>query len=49
MALRTDINALLRKAKPPKPNLTREERRGLTQLKRDKDKVVLTANKGWAW
>ena len=29
MALRTDINALLRKAKVPKPNLTNEERRGL--------------------
>ena len=39
---------MLRKAKAPKPNLTREERRGSTQLKRDKDKVVLTANKGVA-
>ena len=45
MALRTDINALLRKAKIPKPNLTKEERIGLTQLKKDKDRVVLTADK----
>ena len=30
MALRTDINALLRKAKIPKSNLTKEERIGLT-------------------
>ena len=48
MELRTDINALLKKAKTPKPNLTTEERRGLTQLKRDKDKEVLTADKGVA-
>ena len=46
MAPRTDINALLRKAKVPKPNLTKEERRGLTQLKKDKDRVVLIADKG---
>ena len=49
MALRTDINALLRKAKVPKPNLTKEERRGLTQLKKDKDKVVLIVERGWPW
>ena len=45
MALRTDINALLRKAKIPKSNLTKEERIGLTQLKKDQDRVVLTADK----
>ena len=48
MALRTDINASLRKAKAPKPNLTKEERRGLAQLKKDKDRVVLIADKGVA-
>ena len=48
MALRTDINALLRKAKIPKPNLTKEERIGLAQLKKDKDRVVLIADKGVA-
>ena len=48
MALRTDINALLRKAKVPKPNFTKEERRGLTQLKKEKDRVVLIVDKGVA-
>ena len=48
MELRADINALLRKARAPKPNLTKEERIGLLQLKKDKDKVVLTADKGVA-
>ena len=45
MELRADVNALLRRAKAPKPNITREERKGLVQLKKDKDKVVLTADK----
>ena len=48
MELRADIKTLLRRAKAPKPNITREERKGLAQLKRDKDKVVLTADKGVA-
>ena len=48
MELRADINSLLRKAKTPKPNLSKEERKGLSQLKKDKDKVVLTADKGMA-
>ena len=48
MELRADVNALLRRAKAPKPNITREERKGLAQLKKDKDKVVLTADKGVA-
>ena len=48
MALRTDINALLRKAKIPEPNLTKEERIGLTQPKKDQDRVVFTADKGVA-
>ena len=34
MELRVDINALLRKAKAPKPNLTKEERIGLSNSKR---------------
>ena len=41
-------NALLRRAKAPKPNITKEERKGLAQLKKDKDKVVLKADKGVA-
>ena len=48
MELRLDINTLLRKAKAPKPNLTRQESIGLAQLKKDKDRVILTADKGAA-
>ena len=46
--LRSDINSLLRKAQVPKPNLTKQERVGLAQLKKDKDRVILTADKGVA-
>ena len=46
--LRADINSLLRRSHTPKPNLTREERRGLAQLKKDKDRLFLTADKGVA-
>ena len=48
MELRADINSLLRKAKVPKDNLTKQERIGLSQLKKDKDRVILTADKGVA-
>ena len=44
--LRADVNALLRKGKAPKPNLNTAERIGLTQLKKDQDRVILTADKG---
>ena len=46
--LRANINSLLRKAQVPKPNLTRQERLGLAQLKKDKDRVILIADKGVA-
>ena len=46
MELRLDVNMLLRKAKVPKPNLTRQENIGLAQLIKDKDRVILTADKG---
>ena len=46
--LRADINALLRKGKAPKTNLNKQERIGLTQLKKDQDRVILTADKGVA-
>ena len=48
MGLRSDINVLLRKAKAPKPNFTRQESIGLAQLKKDKDRVIPTADKGAA-
>ena len=46
--LRVDISSLLRRAEVPKSNLTKEESIGLAQLKKDKDRVVLTADKGVA-
>ena len=44
--LRPDINLLLRRAQVPKSNLTKEESICLAQLKKDKDRVVLTVDKG---
>ena len=46
--LRADVNSLLRRAQVPKPNLTKYESIGLAQLKKEKDMVVLTADKGVA-
>ena len=46
--LRANINSYLRKAQAPKPNLTMEERLGIVQLKMDKNRVILTADKGVA-
>ena len=46
MELRSDVNVLLWKAKVPKPNLTRQENIGLAELKKDKDRIILTADKG---
>ena len=48
MELRSNINSLLRKAQVTKPNSTRGESIGLAQLKKDKDRVILTADKGVA-
>ena len=48
MELRADVNSLFRKAKVPKANLTKQERIGLSQLKKDKERVILTADKGVA-
>ena len=46
--LRADINSLLRRSQIPKSNLIKEESKGLAQLKKDKDRLVLTAYKGVA-
>ena len=48
MELRADINSILRKTKVPKSNLPRQEKIGLSQLKKDKDRLILTADKGVA-
>ena len=33
---------------PPKPNITKEEAKVLKELKQDKDRVILTVDKGMA-
>ena len=43
-----DINTILRKGQPPKPNLNKEERKALLQLSKDQDRVILTVDKGVA-
>ena len=46
--LRADINRILRSSHPPKPNLTKAQNTALRELKRDRDHIVLTADKGVA-
>ena len=46
--LRADINQVLRSSHPPKPNLTKAQTLALRELKRDRDHIVLTADKGVA-
>ena len=46
--LRANFNSLLRKDQVPKPNLIRQERLRLAQLKEEKDRDILTADKGVA-
>ena len=46
--LRPETNCLLRKARAPKANLTREEKKALKELRQDQDSIVLTADKGVA-
>ena len=46
--LRAETNCLLRKARAPRASITREEKKALRELKEDKDRIVLTADKGVA-
>ena len=46
--LRAEVNRVLRSSHPPKPNLTKTQNLALRELKRDKDSIVLTADKGVA-
>ena len=46
--LRAETNYLLGKARTPSTNITREEKKGLTELKEDTDRIVLTVDKGLA-
>ena len=46
--LRADVNRVLRSSHPPKPNLTKAQNLALREHKRDRDHIVLTADKGVA-
>ena len=46
--LRAEINHLLKKAKTPRSNITKDEKRALKELREDKEGMVLTAEKGLA-
>ena len=45
---RADINQVLRSSHPPKPNLTKAQIIALRKIKRHRDCIVLTADKGVA-
>ena len=44
--LRAEVNRVLRSSQPPKPNLTKAQYLALRELKRDRECIVLTADKG---
>ena len=44
--LRTEVKAVLKKCQPPKTNITKEEQKAMSELKKDTNRVILTADKG---
>ena len=44
--LRAEVKAVLKKFQPPKANITKEEQKAMSQLKKDINSVILTADKG---
>ncbi|XP_071438575.1 uncharacterized protein [Hetaerina americana] len=44
--IREDVSQILRKAKPPRPNITAAERKALEKLRDNKELLVLPADKG---
>ena len=46
--LRAEVNIMLRRAKPPNNNISREEKKALKEQSEDQDRMVLTADKGVA-
>ena len=44
--LRGEIKSVLKNIHPPRSNITREERKAIDELRRDKNKMILTADKG---
>ena len=43
---RVQVKLALQKIKKPRPNLTRGERKAITELKKDQSRMILTADKG---
>ena len=46
--LRNDVVKTIKRTKPPKPNITQKERKALMDLKKNKDIMILGADKGRA-
>ena len=46
--LRRETNCLLKKARAPRANITREEKKALRELRENKERIVLIAEKGVA-
>ena len=46
--LRGEVKAILKRAHPPKPNISREEQKAMKELRKDANRTVLTADKGVA-
>ena len=44
--LRGQIKLILKNITPPKPNISKEEAKAIKELRKDQEKVILTANKG---
>ena len=44
--LRGEIKQIFKKTQPPKPNIMREEAKAIQEVKRGKERVILTADKG---
>ena len=45
---RVQVKSAIQKIKPPRSNLTRGERRAISELKKDESRMILTADKGVA-
>ena len=43
---RVEVKAAIKNMHIPQPNITKEERRALTEIKKDPSRMVLTADKG---
>ena len=44
--LRGEVKSIMKRMKPPKSNISKEQARAMKELKKDQDRMVLTADKG---